>query len=81
LAQRREIEWGRLAVFLEELVSGHLDRSVLSERAAAFGWDLSRPRAVLLAQAESSTRGDADTVRSLAEAARAALGPTAIVCM
>lgn len=67
------------AVFLEELVSGHLDRSVLSERAAAFGWDLSLPRAVLLAQAESSTGGDADTVRSLAEAARAALGPTAVV--
>jgi purine catabolism regulator len=68
------------AVCLEELVSGHLtDRSVLSERAAAFGWDLSLPRAVLLAQAESSTGGDADTVRSLAEAARAALGPGAIV--
>jgi purine catabolism regulator len=67
------------AVFLEELVSGHLDRSVLSERAAAFDWDLSLPRAVLLAQAESSTGGDAGTVRSLAEAARAALGPTAIV--
>ena len=59
------------AVCLEELVSGHLtDRSVLSERAAAFGWDLSLPRAVLLAQAESSTGGDADTVRSLADAAR-----------
>jgi len=68
------------AVCLEELVSGHLtDRSVLSERAAAFGWDLSLPRAVLLAQAESSTGGDADTVRSLAEAARTALGPSAIV--
>lgn len=68
------------AVCLEELVSGHLtDRSVLSERAAAFGWDLSLPRAVLLAQAESSTGGDADTVRSLADAAQAALGPTAIV--
>ena len=68
------------AVCLEELVSGHLtDRSVLSERAAAFGWDLSLPRAVLLAQAESSTGGDADTVRSLADATRAALGPSAIV--
>lgn len=68
------------AVCLEELVSGHLtDRSVLSERAAAFGWDLSLPRAVLLAQAESSSGGDADTVRSLADAARAALGGTAIV--
>ena len=68
------------AVCLEELVSGHLtDRSVLSERAAAFGWDLSLPRTVLLAQAESPTGGDADTVRSLADAARVALGPTAIV--
>ena len=68
------------AVCLEELVSGHLtDRSVLSERAAAFGWNLSLPRAVLLAQAESSTGSDADTVRSLGDAARAALGPTAIV--
>jgi purine catabolism regulator len=68
------------AVFLEELVSGHLtDRSVLSERAAAFGWDLSLPRAVLLAQAESRSSGDADQVRSLADAARAALGSTAIV--
>ena len=68
------------AVCLEELVSGHLtDRSVLSERAAAFGWDLSIPRAVLLAQAESATGGDADTVRSLADAARAALGAGAIV--
>jgi purine catabolism regulator len=67
------------AVCLEELVGGHLtDRSVLSERAAAFGWDLSVPRAVLLAQAESSS-GGADTVRSLADAARAALGSTAIV--
>ncbi|MEP7040903.1 MAG: PucR family transcriptional regulator ligand-binding domain-containing protein [Chloroflexota bacterium] len=68
------------AVCLEELVSGNFtDRSVLSERAAAFGWDLSLPRAVLLAQAESSTGGDADTVRALADAARTALGPGAIV--
>ena len=67
------------AVCLEELVSGHLtDRSVLSERAAAFGWDLSLPRAVLLAQAESPTGGDADTVRSLADAARVALGANTI---
>lgn len=68
------------AVCLEELVSGHLtDRSVLSERAAAFGWDLALPRAVLLAQAESSTGGDAATVRALADAARAALGGGSIV--
>lgn len=68
------------AVCLEELVSGHLtDRSVLSERAAAFGWDLSLPRAVLLAQAESPTGGDAESVRALADAARSGLGTTAIV--
>jgi purine catabolism regulator len=68
------------AVCLEELVSGHLtDRSVLSERAAAFGWDLSLPRAVLLAQAEASGAGDAETVRAIADSARAALGPSAIV--
>jgi PucR family transcriptional regulator, purine catabolism regulatory protein len=68
------------AVCLEELVSGHLtDRSVLSERAAAFGWDLSLPRAVLLAQAESTSGSDASTVRVLADAARTALGGTAIV--
>jgi PucR family transcriptional regulator, purine catabolism regulatory protein len=68
------------AVCLEELVSGHLtERSVLSERAAAFGWDFSLPRAVLLAQAESSNGGDADTVRSLADAARVAFGTSGIV--
>lgn len=68
------------AVCLEELVSGHLtDRSVLSERAAAFGWDLSLPRAVLLAQGESATSGDVDTVRAVADAARTALGGNAIV--
>ena len=68
------------AVCLEELVSGHLtDRSVLSERASAFGWDLSLPRTVLLAQADAPGLGDAETVRSLADAARVALGATAIV--
>ncbi len=68
------------AVCLEELVSGHLtDRGVLAERAAAFGWDLSLPRAVLLAQAELPAGGGADTVRALADAARVALGPFAIV--
>ena len=68
------------AVCLEELVSGHLtDGSVLAERAAAFGWDLSQPHAVLLAQAEPPGGGEAGTVRALADAARVALGPTAIV--
>jgi purine catabolism regulator len=39
------------AVCLEELVSGHLaERGVLHERALAFGWDLTTPRAVLVAE-------------------------------
>jgi purine catabolism regulator len=39
------------AVCLEELVAGHVtDRGVLHERALAFGWDLSTPRAVLVAE-------------------------------
>jgi purine catabolism regulator len=39
------------AVCLEELVSGHVvERGVLHERALAFGWDLSPPRAVLIAE-------------------------------
>lgn len=68
------------AVCLEELMSGHLtDGGVLTERAAAFGWDLFQPRAVLLAQAEPPSGGDARTVRALADAARVALGPSAIV--
>ena len=68
------------AVCLEELVSGHLtDLAVLSERADAFGWDLAVPRAVLLAQPEPALGGNAPTVRALGDAARIALGPTAIV--
>jgi PucR family transcriptional regulator, purine catabolism regulatory protein len=61
------------AVSLEELVAGHVtDRGVLMERANAFGWDLATPRAALLAEAAS------DRPR-LVDAARAALGPAAIV--
>ncbi len=61
------------AVCLEELVTGHVtDRGILMERANAFGWELAMPRAVLLADAPS------DRPR-LVEAARAALGPGAIV--
>ncbi len=68
------------AVCLEELVSGHLsDGGVLAERAAAFGWDLSRPRAVLLAQVEPPAGADVGMVRALADAARGALGSSAIV--
>lgn len=78
------------AVCLEELVTGHVtDRSILFERAAAFDWDLSRPRAVLLAEVEATdgrpfaelagTPAEAALRRRLAEAARAALGASAII--
>lgn len=78
------------AVCLEELVTGHVtDRSVLTERATAFAWDLATPRAVLLADIQAvagvpvtSLAGTADEGRlrsRLAEAARASLGPNAIV--
>ena len=76
-------------VCLEELVTGHvIDRSVLMERAAAFAWDLTTPRAVLLAEVEevggrpfsalAGTREEAELRHGLAEAARASLGPNAI---
>lgn len=78
------------AVCLEELVTGHVtDRSVLMERATAFDWDLAAPRAVILAEAAATTdrpiaslagTGEEGAVRTrLADAARAVLGPSAIV--
>ncbi len=78
------------AVCLEELITGHVtDRSVLMERAAAFAWDLATPRAVLLAEIEviagrpfsalAGTPEEAAFRHRLAEAARASLGPTAII--
>ena len=68
------------AVCLEELVSGPLtDRTVLAERAAAFGWDLSLPRTVLLIQPEPAAAGSPGTIRALADAARATLSGNTIV--
>jgi PucR family transcriptional regulator, purine catabolism regulatory protein len=78
------------AVCLDELVTGHLtDESVIRERALAFGWDLSRPRAVLVAEIDSvggrpfgelvGTPHERWNTRRLVEAARAALGTDAIV--
>ncbi|CAN5525417.1 PucR family transcriptional regulator [soil metagenome] len=78
------------AVCLEELVTGHVtDRSVLMERATAFAWDLATPRAVVLAEADSTagrpvaalagTAEEAALRSRLADTARAGLGPTAIV--
>ncbi len=78
------------AVCLEELITGHVtDRSVLMERAAAFAWDMTALRAVLLAEVEATdgrpfsalagTPEEDALRRRLAEAARASLGPTAII--
>jgi purine catabolism regulator len=78
------------AVCLEELITGHVaDRTVLMERASAFAWDLTSPRAVLLAEVEAiagrpfsalaGTPEEGDLRHRLAEAARASLGPVAII--
>jgi purine catabolism regulator len=78
------------AVCLEELITGHVaDRTVLMERAAAFAWDLTTPRAVLLAEVEAiagrpfsalaGTPEEGALRHGLAEAARASLGPGSII--
>jgi purine catabolism regulator len=70
------------AISLEEIVSGHAtDRADLLERAATFGWDLTRPRAVLLASIDPPERGTipAAALTTIAAAARATLGRDAIV--
>jgi purine catabolism regulator len=75
-------------VCLEELVTGHItDRGVVLEWAVEFGWDLSSPRAVLVAEVDSAAVADASrrehegaTIRHrLAEAARLSLVRGAIV--
>jgi purine catabolism regulator len=78
------------AVCLDELVTGHVsDAAVLHERATAFGWNLSRPRAVLVAEIDAldgrrfgvlaGTSEETRACRGLADAARAVLGDDAIV--
>jgi PucR family transcriptional regulator, purine catabolism regulatory protein len=78
------------AVCLDELVTGHLaDRGVLHERAAAFGWDLAVPRAVLVAEIErlgerafkqfAGTAHEGRARHQVAAAAAAILGSQAIV--
>jgi len=78
------------AVCLEELVAGHVvDRGVLHERALAFGWDLTAPRAVLVAELTeldgrrfSQLAGTPEEGRAwqrLAEAVTASVGRGAIV--
>jgi purine catabolism regulator len=72
------------AVSLEELISGHA-RNVaeVTERALTFGWDLGRPRAVLLASIDPPEEGaiPPGALNTVAAAARATLGPDAIVWM
>ena len=77
------------SVCLEELVTGHVDRAVLMERAASFKWDLSVPRAVILMQLDelggrpfAQLAGSAEESAArhrVADAARLTLGTRAIV--
>ena len=78
------------AVCLDELVTGHVaDASVLRERASAFGWDLSLPRAVMVAEIDAlgdrrfgelaGTSEEGWASRRVADAARSVLGREAIV--
>jgi purine catabolism regulator len=78
------------AVCLEELVAGHVvDRGVLHERALAFGWDLTAPRAALVAELTeldgrrfsqlAGTPEEGQAWHRLAEAVTSALGRGTIV--
>lgn len=70
------------ALSLEELIAGHADAATdIAERAMSFGWDLARPRAVLLASIDPPDQGSAPAgaLNTIAAAARATLGPDAIV--
>ncbi len=70
------------AISLEELIAGHPgDAAAVAERAISFGWDLARPRAVLLASIDPPADGPnlAVALGNIAAAARATLGHDAIV--
>lgn len=70
------------ATSLEELIAGHAGGMAdVTERARSFGWDLTRPRAVLLASIDPPTEADTlyATLATIAAAARATLGGEAIV--
>jgi purine catabolism regulator len=70
------------AISLEELIAGHAgDAADVAERATSLGWDLGRPRAVLLASIDPPTdRATLPTaLGTIAAAARATLGRDAIV--
>jgi purine catabolism regulator len=70
------------ALTLEELIAGHAGYADdVTERAISFGWDLSRPRAVLLASVDPPTESGTlpGALATIAAAARATLGHDAIV--
>ena len=70
------------AISLEELISGHtVNVTDVAERAISFGWDLARPRAVLLASIDPPETGNIapGALATIAAAARATLGRNAIV--
>jgi purine catabolism regulator len=70
------------AISLEELIAGHSSGTAdVAERAITFGWDLNRPRAVLLASIDPPEEGaiPPNALSTIAAAARATLGPDAIV--
>lgn len=70
------------AISLEELIAGRPgDVADVTERAMSFGWDLSVPRAVLLASIDPPEHGDIPpgALNTIAAAARATLGRDAIV--
>ena len=68
------------ALSLEELISGHgAAASDVAERAATFGWDLHRPRAVLLASVDPPEEGPIPpnaltTIAAAASPAKSGLG-------
>ena len=70
------------AISLEELISGHTTNVIdVAERAISFGWDLARPRVVLLASIDPPEAGTISpgALATIAAAARATLGRDAIV--
>ena len=70
------------AISLEELIAGHAGDAVeVAERAISFGWDLTRPRAVLLASVDPPQERTMapGVLGTIAAAARATLGRDAIV--
>ncbi len=70
------------SVSLEELIAGYAGSVAdVTERAISFGWDLGRPRAVLLASIDPPTESTTllPALATIAAAARATLGRDAIV--